>query len=773
MKKFRFLKFILVIVFFLILGAFILVYFTFRSSLPPKKETARIPGLRSEVIINWYRWGVPHLKADNEHDLFLASGYIQARERLWQMDLIRRIAHGRLSEILGQPGVQFDVRSRVLGIPVGIERDYQKLSGEMKELLAAYARGVNAYMESLRWNWPPEFIVLRYRPEPWRIEDTLGVKHVLAMGLAADLNSEIPRMNIVKLTGRRGLEVMEPGLDFLPDPEVRLGYLNLGCMGQGPVMGSNNWVISGRLTETGQPFLANDPHLSISVPPIWMEISLECPDFMVSGVTVPGVPMVVIGHNQYIAWGVTNSYVDVQDIYVEQVDWENESYMRKGEWKPFTFRQEEVRIRGQKDPQIMKVRWTEEGPMINPFLLSCEMPITLHWTLYEGDNTVAGLYLINKARNWEDFCRGARLFENPSQNFVYADVAGNIGYYLSGKIPVRKKETAVYPYPGWREDSLWSGYLTEEDKPNQCNPPSGFIITANNNIIPEGYKHYLGYDWISSDRKQRIEELITARPRHSVESLIAIQNDVYSRRAERVRTILSQIRLSDPAAEEARKLLIQWSGQVREGLAPAIFEVFWDKLQELTFSDDFSSYYHQIAEYFRVKEAGLERILDKPDSPWFDIKGTEKVETREEIIEKSLLEALDYLRHKFGRNQEEWDWASLHRLGYTHLLGRKWFLGFFNCGKYPMIGDATTVRASFNDSGWETSGGASCRLIVDLSDLDKSLAVITSGESGHFMSPHYQDQIALYLNSLYHPWAFSEAAIDRVLKRTEKLLPQK
>ncbi|MCR4395822.1 MAG: penicillin acylase family protein, partial [Candidatus Saccharicenans sp.] len=773
MKKYRFLRFILVAIFFLVLGAFLFFYITFRSSLPPKKDTSQIPGLRSEVVINWDKWGIPHLKANNELDLFLASGYIQARERLWQMELIRRIAHGRLAEILGQPGVKFDVRSRILGLQVGIERDYQKLSGEMKELLAAYARGVNTYMESLKWNWPPEFIVLRYRPEPWRIEDTLGVKHVLAMSLAADLTSEIPRMNIMKLTGRRGLEVLEPGIDFPPDPEVRLDYLNLGWMGQSVVMGSNNWVISGQLTETGLPFLANDPHLNISVPPIWMEIGLECPDYKVSGVTVPGVPMVIIGHNQYLAWGVTNSYVDVQDIYVEQVDWEKESYFRNGQWKPFSFRREEVKIRGRKDPQLMSVRWVEEGPMINPFLLSCEMPITLRWTLYEGDSTVAGLYLINKARNWEEFCRGARLFENPSQNFVYADVVGNIGYYLSGKIPVRKKETAVYPYPGWREDSQWSGYLAEEDKPNQFNPASGFIVTANNRISPDDYQHYLGYDWLSSDRKERIAELIAARPRHSVESLIAIQNDVYSRRAERVKKVLNQIRLSHPAAEEARKLLIQWSGQVREGLAPALFEVFWDRLQELTFSDDFRSYYPQIAEYFRAKEAGLERILDQPDSIWFDLKETEKVETREEIIEKALLEARDYLRHKFGRNQEKWDWARLHRLGYSHVLGKKWFLGFFNCGKFPMIGDLTTVRASFSDDGWETTGGASCRLIVDLSDLDKSLSVITSGQSGHFLSPHYKDQISLYLNSLYHPWAFSEAAVGRVLERTEKLVPQK
>ena len=773
MKVLKVFRIVLLVALFMLLGASILIYFLFRSSLPDRKDSVTIPGLSSEVIVSRDKWGIPHIKADNEQDLFLATGFIQARERLWQMELIRRLAYGRLSEILGKPGERFDVRSRVLGIPLAIERDYQKLPVEMKELLSAYARGVNAYLGSLKWNWPPEFMILRFRPEPWRVEDTLAIKHVLAMELAADLTSELPRMNIMKLTGHRGLEVLEPNIDFAPDPEVRLDLLFLGELERPILAGSNNWVISGSLTESGQPLLANDPHLAISVPPIWMEIDLESPDYKVSGVTVPGVPLVIIGHNQYIAWGVTNSYLDVQDIYVEQVNWDNESYFRKGEWKPFTFRKEIVKIRGEKEPRIMNIRWTEEGPMLNPFLLNCEMPITLRWTIYEGDQTVYGLYLINRARNWTEFCQGVRLFENPSQNFVYADIAGNIGYYLSGKIPVRKKETAVYPYPGWWDDSLWTGYLAEEDKPNQFNPPAGFIVTANSDLYPEGYQHYLGYDWLSSDRKERIKELIAARPKHSLESLMAIQNDVYSRRAERVKKVLNQIRLSDPAAEQARKILVQWDGEVRGGLAPAIFEVFWEKLQELTFSDDFRAYYEQIADYFRFKEAGLERILGQPDSRWFDNRETEKVETREEMIEKALLETLSSLRKKFGRNEEKWDWSLLHRLHYQHLLGQKWFLGFFNAGRFPMIGDSTTVRASFGSGGWETTGGASCRLIVDLSDLDRSLSVITSGQSGHFMSPHYRDQISLYLNSLYHPWSFSAAAVGRNLERIEKLLPEK
>jgi penicillin amidase len=777
MKIARIFRFLLLTIFFLLLGAAVFLFISFRTSLPQRKDSLKLPGLREEVIVKWDRWGVPHIRASNEPDLFLATGYIQASERLWQMELFRRIALGRLAEIVGEQGLKIDLRSRVLGFPVAVEKDYQKLPDEMKKLLAAYADGVNAFLKSRRWNWPPEFIVLRIRPEPWRIEDTLSIKYLLAMGLAADLSSKVSRMNLIKRAGPRAIELMEPGIDFLPDPEIRLDAFppawSDNWLNHQVVQGSNNWVISGEKTVSGKPLLANDPHLNISLPPIWMEISLEVPEYKVSGVTIPGVPVVVIGHNQNIAWGVTNSYVDVQDIFVEEVDWDREAYRRGKEWKAFSSRKEEIKIKGRNRPRTLEIRWTEEGPILSPYLLKSEMPLSLHWTIYEGDRTVEGLYLINRARNWTEFRHGVRLFENPSQNFVYADVDGNIGYYLSGKIPVRKKEIAPFPYPGWRDEKLWQGYLDEEDKPNLFNPQSGVIVTANSSIVPEGYPHFLGFDWLIPDRKNRILELLLSQDKHSVESLIAIQNDVFSRRAERLKKVLAEIKLTNPEAEEAREILLQWSGEVREGMAPALFEVFWEKFQELTFSDELTSSYPDAARYFRVKETGLEKILDRPDSSWYDRIDTPEKETRDMILEKAFLETLKILKKEYGRKRENWDWSRMHSLKYQHLLGQKWFLSFFNAGRYPMIGDSNTVRASFGGNGWETTGGASCRLIIDLSDFDRSLSVITSGQSGHFMSPHYKDQIPLYLNSLYHPWAFSDEAVSRIHKKTIKLIPDK
>ncbi|HEK86733.1 MAG TPA: penicillin acylase family protein [Candidatus Aminicenantes bacterium] len=774
MKRLNFLKYVFLILLFILVGLILALYIIFRCSLPSEDKTIKIDGLQNEVTVTWDRWGQPHIRAESEQDLFMATGYIQAQERMWQMELLRRAGQGRLAEILGEKALNQDIKSRVLGLPVAIENDYRQMSEEMKALAGAYARGVNAWISSRKkWNWPPEFILLRIRPEPWKIQDSLAIKQVLALNLAVDLNSEIIRYKLTKRLGARALEIMEEGVNFLPDDSFRIDILEMGQLWPAVFQGSNNWVVSGNLTETGKPLLANDPHLAISVPPIWMEMSLSCPDFKVAGVTIPGVPLIIIGHNDNIAWGVTNSYVDVQDLYVEKIDWDNKTYLRRGEWKPLSVRTEVVNIRGRKDHQTMDILRTEDGPILTPFLISSEMPLSLSWTIYSGDKTLEGLYKINKANNWMEFCQGVKLFENPSQNFVYADSAGNIGYYLSGKIPIRKKEIAVYPYPGWKDDCFWSGYIEEEEKPNFLNPEKGYIITANSSIVPYGYKYYLGYGWLAPYRKDRIEELIKAEKKLNLNSFIKIQNDIFSKRTERVQKILSQIKFNDPEAEEARKILIQWPGEIGEGLAPALFEVFWKKLEELTFKDELQSDFEEASEYFRVKLAGLERILDQPDSPWFDNKDTEQKEDRNEIMRQALLEAVKYLSKEVSRNREKWNWASLHHLKYQHVLGQKWYLGFFNCGEYPMIGDETTIRASFSCGGWKTIGGASTRLIIDLSDLDNSLEVITSGESGHYLSPYYQDQIPLYLNSLYHPLAFSDEALEKVKNKTMKLLPRK
>lgn len=766
-----FLKTVFLALLFLILGLAVGVWLLFRISLPARKAAQELPGLQSEVSVTWDKWGVPHLKAEDEKDLFFAAGYVQARERFWQMELFRRLAQGRLSEILGKQALDMDLRVINLGFREAIASDYEKLDEKMKELLGCYARGVNTYLGKIKWGWPPEFLVLRYRPEPWRVEDTLSIKYLLALGLSADFESEIIRGELVNRFGSKALEIMEPEIDFLPEPEARMEILELSFVRPEIMAGSNNWVVSGKLTASGRPILANDPHLSITVPPIWLEMALECRGFKAAGMTLPGVPLVVIGHNENIAWGVTNSYADVQDLFLEKIDDSGHSYLRQGVWKQFAVKKYQLRVRGEKQPFDYLVRWTEEGPVLGEKILKSSQVVSLRWPIYDGDRTVYGLYRINHARNWEEFCQGAGQFDCPSQNFVYADAEGNIGYYLTGKIPRRPKEIGPYPFPGWKDGARWDGFLKEEEKPNQFNPGCGYIITANNNILPADCMQYISYDWLASYRKDRIEELLQAGSAFTVEKMIAIQNDVVSRRAGRVKKILEGLKFENQRAEEFRKILVQWSGEIKEGLAPAVYEVFMKKLEELTFKDDLGPLYDRAVNYFRAKNAGLDRLLDRPDADWFDLKNTPEKENRDLLMEKALLLATEELEKQFGPDRQKWDWSRMHRLDYRHLLGQKWFLSFFNCGSYPMVGDSSTVRASFGNGGWKATGGPSCRLLIDLSDLDASLSVLTSGQSGHFLSSHYRDQIPLYLNNLYHPLSFSEAAVEAVREKTEKLLP--
>lgn len=282
MKR-RYLRIIFLALTCFILGLAISIWLVFRISIPAKKVAQELPGLRQPVVVVWDKWGVPHLRAEDEQDLFFATGYIQARERFWQMELLRRLAQGRLSEVLGRRALDADLRVINLGFREAIQKDYENLEVRMKELLSSYARGVNTYLESIKWSWPPEFLVLRYRPEPWKVEDTLSIKYVLALGLAADFESEIIRSELAARLGPRALEIMEPELDFLPEPEARLGLLELGFKRPEIIAGSNNWVVSGKWTASGRPILANDPHLSITVPPIWLEMEVECPEFRAAG----------------------------------------------------------------------------------------------------------------------------------------------------------------------------------------------------------------------------------------------------------------------------------------------------------------------------------------------------------------------------------------------------------------------------------------------------------------------------------------------------------
>ncbi len=754
----KILRFAAISLIFFLLGIFIFFIIYFRNSIPKADGKTILEGLIADVRIVTDTWGVPHVFAQNENDLFFACGYAHAQERMWQMELSRRAGFGRLSEIFGKETLERDKIVRNFGLKEAASKDLEMLSPEMKDLLISYSQGVNSWINSRRFNWPPEFLFLRYRPEPWSIMDSLIIKELMALLLCGDYASEFMRAKLVKKLGaEKALQILEDGIkvpssqieDFTFDDLLRVPNFQ----------GSNNWVLAGKRTESGRPLLANDPHLEISLPPVWYEIHLNCPTMDVIGVSLPGVPLVIIGHNGSITWGITNSCADVQDLYIERLNSSKDMYLDKEGWKPLEKSEQMIWVKGEKKPERIEISWTDHGPLISPIIVESKNHLSLSWTIYEGGRTLESIYLLNKAQNWREFQDALKLFDSPSQNFVYADKHGNIGYYLSGKIPIRKEEVALFPYPNWEDGSNWEGYLKEEEKPNVYNPDEGFIVTANNKIIPEDFPYYVSFDWDAPFRAERIRELLFKKEKHTVESIRKIQNDIFSKKGEHFLPVLREIKEAKGNLNEALAIIKSWDLLMTSGKEAALFKVFMDAFHEEVFQDELGEDFESFDLLFRRKKAGLLRILSDPLSSWFDRKDTPTEETREHIVKSALEKAYDWMKKNHG-SPENWDWMKMNSLHLQHALGRAPAFRFFNRGSYPVSGDAFTVKASYSVK-YGTTHGASYRQIVDLSDLRNSVCVLTSGQSGHFLSRFYDDQIPLWLEGRYHPMLFYPEDIEK------------
>jgi penicillin amidase len=759
---------ILGILFFLA-GVVGLIWLEFYLSRPGLNDDYVLPGLQAPVEIYIDSYGVSHIYAQNEEDLFLACGFIHARDRMWQMDFNRRLGFGRLAEVLGQRALEIDIIMRTLGLKEAVDRDRQLLSSRERKLLEKYSSGVNAWLlRSSIWR-EPEFFLLRYRPQPWKIEDSLIIKTLMALSLCKDAVSEAVRSKILVDKGPElASRLLEVGIESFPEEVIAADLsayfrdFNLGA--------SNNWVISGRRTISGRPLLANDPHLRISLPSVWYEIHLACPEWEAIGVSFPGVPLVIIGHNQHIAWGLTNSGVDVQDLSGEVLDESGQFYRRRGEWRSLRRRKELFWIRGQEDPKEIIIKWTEEGPLVTPVLFTSSQPLSLRWIIYEGDRTFEALYRVNRARNWSEFRAALKLFGAPSQNFVYADREGNIGYYLSGRIPQRAPEAGLFILPREDRRTEWLGVIPEEEKPIIFNPSSGLIVTANNRLAARDYPYYLGQDWDINFRAQRIEELLRAREKHDVYSLALIQQDVQNLLARSLVEFIQKCSFDQLEARKAQELLSHWSGQIDGGPEAALFEVFLSRLWKNLYADflgeDFPLYYH----FFRRKEILFNQLARNNPEKLALILSTSGEILMVEVIERSLAQAYHFLREKFGESGN-WKWSVLHSLKLNHPLGQSRILAFFNSRRIDMDGDMFTVKATFGHE-LSTQWAPSYRQVIDLADWDNSVAVFSSGNSGHFLSKFYDNQTILWAAGKYHPLLFSAGQVKKNIRGKIFLHPQ-
>lgn len=775
------------------------LYWRIHACLPQLDGPLAVAGLENKVEVLRDARGVPHVKASSLDDLMFAEGYVTAQDRLWQMDLSRRLARGELSEIFGKRTLAVDTENRKLGFPETAERGIQELDAESRQVLAAYTRGVNAFISTHLDRLPIEFLILHYRPRPWRDADSIGVALNMAKSLNTSWPTDLMRERLksklapelytdlfpdqaaldrpvaepvsgpVKVAHPDATGVLavanshaaaEASADLVDSPSTAVSELDptLAALlttrdDSEFVLGSNNWVVSGAHTESGKPLLSNDPHLGHSVPSIWYQVELEAPGLHAAGVTFPGGPVIVIGHNERIAWGMTNTGPDVQDLYLETFNPQNPNqYLVNGHWVEAEAREEVIKVRGGGDVHLT-VRRTRHGPVIGE---DGKYQLALRWTALEDHALTFAFLRMARARHWQDFTEAIRHFTGPEQNMVYGDVDGNIGYYAPAWVPVRKQGDGSVPVRGDTDDNEWLGYIPFEDLPHAYNPPGGIIATANSRVVPDGYPYFITHAWAPPWRTARIFQLLEAGHRFKVDDMLRIDMDVRSLEDEDLARELIAAGAAHPPessdAQYALQVLRSWDGEARaDSAAPLIVEstrlALLERLIGPKLGDDAGRYRWPLAMTFvdNVIHNRWPRWLPPGDAD-FNI-----------TLMKSLEDDLKSVAKRVGASDHSrWRWGDTIPLTFHHPLDALPFGHWlFDVGTFPQWGMATTVKAT------TPGAGPSMRMVVDFADLDHSVNNLTLGESGQVSSPYYRDQFNAWYHGRSFSMLFSDSAVER------------
>ncbi|MGB5842888.1 MAG: penicillin acylase family protein, partial [Anaerolineales bacterium] len=802
----------------------VLIPYNITRSFPQTEGEIQVPGLDTPVEVYRDSYGVPHIYASSAHDLFFTQGYVHAQDRFWQMDFWRHIGSGRLSEMFGDSLLENDQILRTLGFARVAQVELESLDPTSMSILESYSAGVNAYLDQHQGaDLSLEYLVLKminadYQPEPWQPLHSMTWAKVMAWDLGGNMDDEIEKALLLgALTPEQVADlvpsypkdkpVIVPGFQANADlaaeqdaAETQVEYLSnlslivkdkldnldqlLGPRGIG--IGSNSWAISGSRTATGMPLLANDPHLGAQIPAIWYEIGLHCTQrgeacpYQVTGFSFAGVPGVVIGHNENIAWGFTNVGPDVQDLYIEKINPENPNqYEVNGQWVDMDLVSETIRLAGGEE-QDLTVRYTRHGPIISDTAyleddfsaaagleLPADYALALRWTALEPNHIFRAIWRFNRAANWDEFREDTRDFAAPAQNLIYADVQGNIGYQMPGNIPIRAKGDGSLPVPGWTDEYEWTGYIPFEEQPFSFNPPEGYIVTANNAVVEADYPYLIATVFAHGYRAQRIVDMIEEAPGEIDSAYIQeMQGDNKDLNAETLVPILLQIPVGIEN-KDYRQLLVDWDYQAdMESNAAALFEVFWKNLLELTFLDELPEGASPGggSRWFEV----FANLVEQPDDPWWDIPTTTPVENRDFIFNMAFSAAVNELKDLLGQDAERWTWGDLHTLNLVNAsLGDSGFVvidSLFNRGGYRTSGGSAIVNAT----GWDASKEEpyvvgslpSMRMILDLSELSNSLTIHTTGQSGHAYHDHYVDMTDPWRQIQYHAMLWDPEQVE-------------
>ncbi len=819
-------------------------WWTVQRSMPQTEGTIRLAGIDGDVTVRRDANGIPQVYADTSNDLFFAQGYVQAQDRFFEMDFRRHVTAGRLTELFGQSALKTDEFVRTLGWRQVAEKELALLAPDSRRYLDRFAAGVNAYLDDHDGaEISLEYAVLGLQgvdttPEPWEAADSLAWLKAIAWDLGSNMDEEITRSLLSTTLSMQEIDALYPPYPYAENQPIvtqgaivdgvfeqdatgngsrlpeRPAYLSAGreallraksareslegLFGNGDGLGSNAWAVSGEHTASGAPLLANDPHLAPTMPGVWYQMGLhcnaitpECP-FDVSGFSFAGLPGIVIGHNADIAWGFTNLYPDVQDLYLEKVTGDEVLY--DGKREPLTTREETFSIAGTDELTTITVRESRHGPLIsdvddNLADVGVDAPVkglsparddgyavALQWTALTPGRTADALFGINAAADWTEFRAAARNFEAPSQNLVYADKAGHIGYQAPGRIPVRRSGNGDWPVPGWDPAYDWApNYVPYDALPSVLDPDDGYVVTANQAVTKKSYPFYLGSSFDYGYRSERIRGLLESRGDLTPGDMTAIQLDDFSTLAARLTPILRSIPLAGSYYQRGQEVLQPWNFRMSaHSASAAYFNVVWRDLLDLTFSDQLPA--DALPDGDSRWWAVMENLVGDPDNAFWDDVNTPAVEGRNDILRQALMDGRDDMTKLSSRNPADWRWGMLHQLTL-----RNQSLGsadapvafLFNRGGYELSGGPSVVNATFWDAtlGFGAAAVPSMRMVIPLDDLDAARWINLTGASGHAYSDHYTDQTDLWAKGKTLPWVFTADAVSKATEQTLTLAP--
>lgn len=760
----------------------ILTYIFLNNSLPEYSGEKKVKGIKAEAEVYRDKYAVPYIKAANEEDAAFILGYVHAQERLFQMDLSRRAGLGTLSEILGRDAVPFDKMFRTVGIKRICQMHYDSLSVYTKKMLTAYSAGVNSYIREKKGSYQLEFDALGYDPEEWKPLHSLVIAKMIAWQLNISWWSDVALAHLVQELGAEKVRGIVPNYDsyptIIPDSLEKTAAISTelretdklfrNFIGfKGTHIGSNNWAVAPGKSKSGKPVIANDPHLSHEIPGKWFTAVIEGGDWKASGFTIPGAPGIVIGKNDSIAWTVTNVMADDSDFYIEKLDSSETSYLLDGNWVPLKILKDTISVKDSGEV-LINVKLTHRGPIISDihafnilFPDSSEKDyadISMRWTAMEFSDELLAVMDVNKSRNPREFEAALRNYKTPGQNFVYADVNGNIGYICAARLPIRNQVSNTLVYDGTKSASDWKGFVPYTEMPKIFNPDQEFIATANNRVSDK-FQYYITNIWEPASRIDRITQFLKSKEKHGISDFKKLQMSFYSHYAKKINSYLLKafvgVNITDENLETTLDLMKNWNYEMDKfSQPPAIYAVFFQRLLHNTYEDEMGERgFNEFTIVANLPYRSILQLLKKENDVWFDNVNTGERESRDIIIRKSLSEALDTLESKFGKDPALWQWGELHKVTFKHIFARsnKFLAPVLNRGPYNIGGDGTTVfntEYAFRNP-YDNVLGPSMRFLADFAEPDAFYMILPNGQSGNFFSRHYDDMTEMWLKGDY------------------------